>query len=169
MADWSVSDLPCGKGVLGIAPIPGRGGDYEGDLSALLRWSPGLVLTMVTWPELEAVGAGGLGGDLQSLGIRWRHLPISDFGAPGAQTAAEWPEASAVAHEVLDAGGRVLAHCYGGCGRSGMAVMRLMVEAGEDADRALERLRSVRPCAVETAGQRAWAAIPMFDRYGWTR
>ena len=45
-----------------------------------------------------------------------------------------------------------------------MALMRLMVEAGEDADEALERLRAARPCAVEREAQRAWAAIPMFDR-----
>ena len=48
-------------------------------------------------------------------------------------------------------------HCFGGCGRSGMAALRLMVEAGEDADEALERLRAVRPCAVETDAQLRWA------------
>ncbi len=74
---------------------------------------------------------------------------------------------STAAHADLARGGRVLAHCYGGCGRSGMVLMRLMVEAGEDADPALERLRDARPCAVEAKEQRAWAGIPMFDRSGW--
>ena len=46
----------------------------------------------------------------------------------------------------------------GGCGRSGTAVLRLMVEAGEEASVALGRLRAVRPCAVETPEQFAWAA-----------
>ncbi len=55
-------------------------------------------------------------------------------------------------------GGRVLVHCMGGCGRSGMALLRLMVESGEPADRALARLRAVRPCAVETPEQLAWAS-----------
>ncbi|MDH5531227.1 MAG: protein phosphatase, partial [Paracoccaceae bacterium] len=45
-----------------------------------------------------------------------------------------------------------------GCGRSGMAVLRLMVEAGEPVDVALIRLRKVRPCAVETDAQLAWAS-----------
>jgi hypothetical protein len=49
-----------------------------------------------------------------------------------------------------------------------MALMRLMVEAGEDAEPALQRLREVRACAVETEDQRAWAAIPMYERLGWT-
>ncbi len=38
-----------------------------------------------------------------------------------------------------------------------MAVLRLMVEAGEDPDAALARLRAVRPCAVETGAQLTWA------------
>ncbi|MBR9844091.1 MAG: protein phosphatase, partial [Rhodobacteraceae bacterium] len=49
-------------------------------------------------------------------------------------------------------------HCFGGCGRSGMAIMRLLVEMGEEPEAALARLRAVRPCAVETEAQRLWAA-----------
>ena len=41
-----------------------------------------------------------------------------------------------------------------------MAVLRLMFEAGEDAQAALIRLRAVRPCAVETEAQLAWASAP---------
>lgn len=148
--------------------MPGRGGRYDADLSAILRWGAGLVLTMTTGRELEMSGAGGLGDDLDAAGVSWRHLPISDFGAPPPEVDAEWPEVSALAHGVLAKGGHVLAHCYGGCGRSGMALLRLMVEEGEDVDPALTRLREVRPCAVETAGQQAWAAIPMNDRQGWS-
>ncbi len=150
MAEWRVSELTCSGGTLGISPIPGRG-----------------VLTMTTEGELERTGAGGLGTDLEAVGVAWRHLPIRDFGAPPPDTAALWPEVSALAHATLGDGGKVLAHCFGGCGRSGMALMRLMVEAGEDADPALARLRDVRACAVEVEEQRAWAAIPMFERLGW--
>ena len=35
-----------------------------------------------------------------------------------------------------------------------------------DAGPALERLRDVRPCAVEREAQRAWAAVPMQERTG---
>jgi len=57
----------------------------------------------------------------------------------------------------LSAGDRILVHCRGGCGRSGMAVLRVMIAAGEDADAALLRLRTVRPCAIETDAQMQWA------------
>lgn len=169
MPDWSVSELPLGNGWLGIAPIPGRTADYLVDLASLLRWRPTLVLTMTTTREMIRVGAESLGTDLRAAGVTWRHLPIADFGAPEDETIALWAEVSKRAHAELDKGGKVLAHCYGGCGRSGMVLMRLMVEAGEDADPALARLRDVRRCAVEAEEQRAWAAIPMFERLGWSQ
>ena len=169
LSDYRIAELRCGGGWLGIAPMPGRGGAYDADLTAILRWGAGLVLTMTTAHELERSGASDLGADLEAAGVLWRHLPIPDFGAPPPATDADWPDVSGLAHGLLGQGGRVFAHCYGGCGRSGMALLRLMVEAGEDLDPALARLRDARPCAVETEAQKAWAAIPMYDRLGWTR
>ncbi|MDJ1017187.1 MAG: protein phosphatase [Paracoccaceae bacterium] len=168
MAEFSITELPLRRGMIGISPIPGRGGAYHADLSRIMAWGADLVLTMTTAEELDRVGAATLRADLEEGGVAWRHLPIPDFGAPPPATADLWLEASETAHRILEDGGRVLAHCYGGCGRSGMALMRLMVEAGEDADYAFARLRDVRPCAVEMEAQRAWAAIPMFERKGWT-
>lgn len=167
LSEYRIADLPCGEGWLGIGPMPGRFGAYEADLSAILRWGAGLVLTMTTRGELERCGAARIGEDLAAAEVAWRHLPIADFGAPSASTEALWPAVSREAHALLATGGRVFAHCHGGCGRSGMALLRLMVEAGEDPDPALARLRDVRPCAVEMEAQRAWAAIPAHDRRGW--
>ena len=169
LLDYDMAELWVGHGRLGIAGMPGRNGAYQSDLTAILRWNPALVLTMNTRHELRRAGAEGLGDDLKAADVMWRHLPIPDFGAPPPDTAALWPEVSDLAHSILADSGRVFAHCYGGCGRSGMALLRLLVEAGEDADPALERLRKVRPCAVETDEQRAWAAIPMFERSGWSQ
>jgi hypothetical protein len=168
LSDYRIAELVCRAGRLGIAPMPGRSGCYDADLTAILRWGAGLVLTMTTGGELARSGAAGLGADLEASGVAWRHLPIPDYGAPPPKTDVLWPEVSGEAHALLADGGRVLAHCYGGCGRSGMALLRLMVEAGDDADPALARLRDVRPCAVETGAQMAWAAIPMHDRNGWS-
>ncbi|WP_114283863.1 dual specificity protein phosphatase family protein [Candidatus Halocynthiibacter alkanivorans] len=161
---YEIAELRLGEGRLGICPMPGRGGDYGGDLLQLLNWAPGLVLTMTSQAELRSRGAADLGADLKRAGIGWHHLPVMDFGSQSERLQQGWAQASTEAHAVLADGGRVLAHCMGGCGRSGMALMRLMVEAGENADPALERLRDVRPCAVETEDQRGWAAEPMWDR-----
>ncbi len=155
---FQIAELPLLSGLIGICPLPGRGGAYEADRSTLLRWSPDLVLSMTTAEEMAARGAGSLSADLALHGIAWRHLPIPDFGTPPPATMALWPAAAAEARAILSEGGRVLAHCMGGCGRSGMALLRLMVEAGEPAEAALTRLRSVRPCAVETPDQLVWAS-----------
>lgn len=159
-AGFTIHDLAVGGGRLGLCRLPGRGASYDVDFSRILDWQPDLVLSMTTLPEMAGTGAAHLGEDLARNGIGWRHLPIVDFGAPGQGVVAAWPEVSALAAGILSSGGGVLAHCYGGCGRSGMAVLRLMVEAGEDAQAALIRLRAVRPCAVETEAQLAWASAP---------
>lgn len=149
--------LSVADGILALCPLPGSGGDYRGDMDHLHDWQPGLVISMTT--EVEHVGAGAapLGQDFQAMGSRWIHLPLPDFSAPTKAMLAQWPEVSALGLQALRGGGRVLVHCKGGCGRSGMVVLRLMIEAGEDPDKALRRLRAVRACAVETGEQMTWA------------
>jgi protein-tyrosine phosphatase len=157
---FQISELPLGAGRVGICPLPGRSGDYRGDLDRILTWGPSLVVSLVCDIELEAGDAENIGHDLAQAGVAWRHLPVTDFRAPCAETAAEWPAVSEEARAVLARGGSVLMHCYGGRGRSGMALTRLMVESGETPAAALARLRQVLPEAVETAAQAAWAALP---------
>ncbi|MGV8955651.1 MAG: protein phosphatase [Cypionkella sp.] len=149
----TIAELPLGCGTLGICPMPGRAGFYQADLEALRHWGPSLVITLTTADELTRV-APDLSADLARLGVRWLHLPVVDYGTPGTG----WAEVSAAAHAEIIQGNKVLAHCMGGCGRSGMTLLRLMVETGEAADLALGRLRAVRPCAIETDAQFAWAS-----------
>lgn len=158
MSVYPIYPLPLRAGQVALAPVPGRVAGYEADLSTLLHWRPDMVLTMTTQAELDRVGATDLGEDLVAVGVCWHHLPIVDFGAPGPDVLARWPQVTAQAADLLDAGGQVLIHCFGGCGRSGMVALRLMVEAGEAPDAALIRLRAARPCAVERDAQFAWAA-----------
>jgi protein-tyrosine phosphatase len=160
----TIATLPVGGGTLALCPMPGRDGVYAADLAELLAFAPALVLSMTPADEMVAGGAADLPADLAAAGIDWVHLPVADFGVPGAMTAALWPKVSARARAVLAGGGRVLVHCHGGCGRSGMAVLRLMVEAGEAPGPALARLRAARPCAVETGAQEAWASQPFGSR-----
>jgi len=157
MPEFVIHELKLGGGTLALSPVPGRTRHYATDRERLLAWRPALVVTMTELAELARKGAGGLPDDLAAAGIVWRHLPVRDFGTPDPATNAAWPAIAAEVMAMLAGGGRVLIHCYGGCGRSGMAVLRLMIGAGEGPDTALERLRAVRPCAVETPEQLAWA------------
>lgn len=146
-------DLP-GGGSIGLCRMPGRSGDLAGDVAVIAAWSPRVVVSLTELQELEAHGAKRLAS---LLGATHRHLPIVDYGVPEADDTA-WAGLRGELHAVLAAGGRVLLHCMGGCGRSGMIALRLMVERGEGAEAALARLRAVRPCAVETDAQGAWAS-----------
>lgn len=158
MAGFAIAELTAAGGRLALCPMPGRDGDYAGDLAVLLRWHPALVVTLATGPELAAHGALRLADDMAAAGVGWRHLPVADFAADSVALMLRWGAVSAEARTVLAGGGGVLAHCLGGCGRSGMAVLRLMVEAGEAPEVALSRLRAVRRCAVESGAQYTWAA-----------
>ncbi len=149
--------LSAGQGSLAISAMPGREGDYAGDLQHIHDWQPGLVITMTTDAELVEYGARHLGTDIQGMGSRWAHLPVADFGAPPPEIQDRWSKVGESARAALAGGGRVLVHCKGGCGRSGMIALRLLVEMGEDRFEALNRLRAVRSCAVETKGQLQWA------------
>ncbi|MGB7263485.1 MAG: protein phosphatase [Albidovulum sp.] len=153
-----IHEVPAGGGRLALCRMPGRDGDYRADLNAVLRWAPAMVVSMATEPEMKSHGATTFGSDLAAAGIGWRHLPVDDFEADSAALRSGWAAVEAVALDLLRAGQGVLVHCKGGCGRSGMAVMGLMVAAGEEPDAALARLRTVRPCAVETDAQERWAA-----------
>ncbi len=157
MGGFTIHALPVSQGILALSPLPGRGGDYAGDLTHLHDWQPAIVISLTTLPEMASYDAQDLGQDVLDMGTRWMHLPITDFGVPDGEVNAAWVTASSAALAALQGGGRVLAHCNAGCGRSGMVVLRLMIAAGEAPAAALSRLRAVRPCAVETDAQMQWA------------
>ncbi|SMR81853.1 Cyclin-dependent kinase inhibitor 3 (CDKN3) [Aliiroseovarius halocynthiae] len=157
---FPIASLQAGNGTLGICPLPGRSGDYREDVQTLIQWAPDMVLSMTTAREMGSFGASDLGEDLERENIIWHHLPIQDFGAPTAKIITNWQAISPKAHDILAGGGKVLAHCKGGCGRSGMMLLRMLAEIGEDPTTALARLRNARPCAVETDAQFQWASGP---------
>lgn len=159
MGGFGISELSLGPGLIGLCPLPGGRGDLPGDIALLQAWGADMVVSLVQTTEMTALGVAALPAMIAQAGIVWRHFPIADFDVPPAQ--AGWVALSAEIRGVLGQGGRVVLHCRGGCGRTGMMALRLMVEAGEDAAAALLRLRAVRPCAVETDAQQAWASAPV--------
>lgn len=154
-----LAEIAVAGGVIGICPMPGRSGHYQRDLACVLAWEPVRVVTLTALGELAARKADRLPTDLAAAGVEWSHLPIPDFGTPKRDLRTRWLDVSYDLRGALERG-RVLIHCMGGCGRSGMIALRLMVDAGEAPDVALARLRAVRPCAVETKAQLLWATTP---------
>ena len=146
--------LPLRAGLLALSPLPASAEAR----AQVARFAPALVVSMTETAEMASLGAADLPAWLAANGIAWHHFPVADFGVPAPD--ADWPALSQRAQDCLASGRRVLLHCRGGIGRSGMVALKLMIEAGADPDQALQQLRAVRPGAVETPQQHAWARQP---------
>ena len=146
-----ISPLPLHRGTLALCALPASAEAR----AAVLDFAPALILSLTPDSELSRLGAADLPGWCAAVGIRRLAFPVEDFQTP--PEGANWAAISAPATAVLKDGGRVLVHCRGGLGRSGMVALRLMVEAGEAPEAALLRLRAARPGAVETEAQERWA------------
>ena len=142
VVDWSL-----GAGRVALSPLPSS----DAEFGKVRDWAPDVVVSLTSPDEM-----GSALGRLQAGGWDWLHTEITDFGTPDAAFERDWPEMSAKLVARMQDGGRVLVHCRGGCGRSGMVVLALMLVAGDRPTDALRRLRARRPCAVETDAQLAW-------------
>jgi len=142
-----------GAGQIAVCRQPGQSGDLVGDLQIINDWTPTHVVTMTTEAEFPT----GLPHAFGAADFEWLHLPIADFGAPHARDAALFRAAlTRLGHELAH-DKRIVIHCRGGLGRSGMMALRLLIEQGEPPHSALHRLRLARDGAVETKEQYVWA------------
>lgn len=130
--------------------------DLDADLQVIADWGASALVTLMEARELERLRVPGIGPRTEALGMRWVHLPIRDVSIPDAAFEAAWRHEGAALRSMLRAGERIVIHCRGGLGRTGLLAARLLVEFGERPRTALERVRAVRPGAVETREQEAY-------------
>ncbi len=121
---------------------PGRAGDQADVLHAMERLGYDAILTL-TEDALEPE-------PLAEFGFRYLHLPIVNMAAPSIE---EGERAVAFLRERVDAGGQVYVHCYAGYGRTGAILAAYLVATGTGPFAAIERVRTVRPGAIESAEQ----------------
>ena len=163
-----------GGGELGLTLCPGKhqhdglqgawARDLDADVDAIAAWGATVVLTLMESDELRRYKVPNLPVALQERRIAWIHAPIVDGGVPDAAFEAAWPAHSAQLHEELRGGGKVLIHCRGGLGRTGLAATMLWLEALAEADldavldaaAVIEELRRVRPGLVENRAQSSY-------------
>lgn len=144
-------------GQIALCRQPGQSGDLTGDMAVIAAWAPTAVVTLTQEAEFPDPPTS-LPIAFTHADYDWLHLPIIDFGTPAARDAALFDDSVAALHDMLAHGGRILIHCKGGKGRSGMLALRLMVAQDEPPEQALARLRAVRAGAVETDQQYVWAS-----------
>jgi atypical dual specificity phosphatase len=95
----------------------------------------------------------GLPG-FEDHGIEHYNIVIQDFSIPSDDNVVEFIR---TVDRALKNGKSILVHCLGGCGRTGtmLALADIYLYGESNGQAAINKVRSVRPCAIETEGQEA--------------
>ena len=151
------------SGKLGISICPGiKDGtslvnrlerDLTEDVKTISSWNAKAVLTLMEKKELERFGVANLGEVIAQHRIDWYHLPIQDMSIPDKRIEENWSVISEGLRLIIKSGGNILIHCRGGLGRSGMIAALILVELGWSPEAAIQKVREVRPGAIETRDQ----------------
>jgi protein-tyrosine phosphatase len=158
--------VPGTEGVIGMTYCPGKKDphvktgawlrDLALDVAAIHGWGAEIVLTLLESHELDLLEVQRLRQEVEARGMRWLHLPIRDGSVPEEAFELQWRAQKRHLHGSLKSGGRVLVHCRGGLGRTGMVAARLLVEFGMTPENAILAVRQVRERAIETLEQEAY-------------
>lgn len=163
-----IDPLPVGNGLLGLTFCPGKKADslygapwdrdLEIDLDAVRDWGASLVVTLMERFELDRFQVQDLPERSAERGMGWMHLPIVDGDVPRVPFLSSWPTARTDLLRRLDAGERILIHCRGGLGRTGVLAAMLLMEHGAGAEKAIRQVRAARPDTIENGGQERFLA-----------
>lgn len=151
------------SGTIGMTFAPGKrqkgaisGGEWDRDLGmdieAMVAWGATVLLSLVEDHELQELQISGLEEALIGKLVLYR-LPIVDGDVPDQKGEKMWDLIGPELHRRLVLGERIVIHCKGGLGRTGVMAARLLIECGEDPVSAVKRVRSSRPGAIENALQ----------------
>ena len=139
------------EGVLAGMERPGASASLREDLEFLKAKGIGAVVSLTEQPLERSL--------LAELGLRYQHLPVSDFGAPDLEQIRFF---LAFQKKAEKDGLAVVVHSGAGHGRTGTLLACALVERGLTAGEAIEQLRRLRPGSVETGAQEDF--IRTFER-----
>ena len=149
------------RGKLAIAPAPAPGRSLEGALRGWQRLGVTGVLSML---DNERRGWEKEADICERIGLNFYSIPVVDHSVPVPE---ELPQIISRLGEVeaeLQRGAVIVAHCYAGIGRSGMATVALLVLGGVPLEEAIKRVSNARGRSCpETEEQHEW--LRSFDRH----
>lgn len=141
-----------GTGRLGMMARPYGGERLDGALKALRSKGVDLLVDALTEEDRERLDLREEPRAAREAGLDYLSFPITDFGVPGEKDLKGL--AAKLAKECED-GRFVVAHCFGGIGRSGLIVGATLKELGASAEEAMARMETARGFrAPETDEQR---------------
>ncbi|MFC4455786.1 protein-tyrosine-phosphatase [Deinococcus sonorensis] len=151
--DWIETSL--WPGHLGLSAAPGRQGgihnrDLEADLKRLRHdYGVQTLVSLLSVNEAKANGLGRYDAQADDIGFDVIHHAMPDVPADLRAYTAFVDE---VMNRLLD-GETVAVHGLGGRGRGGVLAASLLIQAGMDAEQALDVVRTARAGAVPTEAQ----------------
>lgn len=156
-----IAEVPTPNGgLLGLTTCPGKKDvsrdwdrDLGADIQAITEWGASSIVTLIEDHEFNLLDIESLGEAVVTAGLHWWHLPIRDVDVPDKQFENQWKALRPDIHARLSSGERILIHCRGGLGRTGLLAGRILVERGVEPETAIAMVRTARPGAIETAEQ----------------
>ena len=162
-----IDSVACGTGLIGMTLCPGKKGDsvygapwdrdLDLDLQAIVDWGATTLVTLMEAHEFPMLGVPDLGSCAEEIGLEWHHLPIPDVSVPEKNFDTFWTYSGHLLRRKLSGGEKIVLHCRGGLGRTGLIAARLLIEFGVAAENAISQVRETRKGAIETFAQEKYA------------
>lgn len=155
--------VPGSTGLIGLTFCPGKkqkaamtgswDRDLEKDLAAIRSWGGLALISLIEAHEYVELEVTDLPYACLQHGMAWYGLPIVDGAIPDQRWEANWELSTPSLYQTLREGGRIVIHCKGGLGRTGLLAARILVEFGMSPSKAIRQVRQARPGAIETVEQ----------------
>ncbi|SEG11076.1 cyclin-dependent kinase inhibitor 3 family protein [Vibrio hangzhouensis] len=141
-------ELNVDNAALVLTPCPGtKGTSLDESLAQLKEQGVTIIVTALDEHEMIAKGVSELGQKAKALGMKWFQTPIEDDQAPGEDFAADWKTIAPELHQAVNAGEKIVMHCMGGSGRTGLLAANLLLEKGWDLETIRREVQALRPGA----------------------
>lgn len=150
---WELNVLD-GAAALILTPCPGtKECGLVDSLKQLKEQGAVAIVTALDHAELEKAGVAALPEEAEKAGLAWFHQPIEDDQAPDQEFDGRWQAMSPQLHAMLKQGGKVVLHCMGGSGRTGLLAAHLLLEMGWDIETIKREVKALRPGAFSKQPQ----------------
>ena len=158
--------IPGSAGLIGMTFCPGKkqpaamtgawNRDIDKDLATIRAWGASVLISLIEAHEFVELQVPELPRVCRRYDLVWHGLPMVDGSIPGVRWENRWKEVEPSLYQTLRAGGRIVIHCKGGLGRTGLLAARILVEFGMSPSEAIKQVRQARPGAIETVEQETY-------------
>ena len=144
-----------GQGVMAIMPYPRLDAGHANSIDTIAAAGYSLIVSLLANEEAESLGLLAEEQVAIDQGLEFRSCPIPDFGVPHRDD--NYVSLIRLLCQRLNQGDRILLHCRGGVGRSGMTAAAVRVACGESPEQACSAVSEARGRLVpETESQNNW-------------